>query len=224
MTGLKSTRDAGFTLIEVLVGMALFALLSTLLIGFGVATSRSGEDVQDRATVGEEARLGMERLTRELRQASAVSAVTLPQPNTQDPTKMTVYVNLDDNNCIATTGPAASVEKITYTYDPRTDELMMQVSGLGSPLLATKVTEFRLELDSSAWQYDANHDGVTTSDEIDASSIGNGQPLDFTQTELANIDLVRLAVTTTQGGHELHYATTVDLRNQQPNQEPTPCA
>ena len=100
----------------------------------------------------------------------------------------------------------------------------MEVSGLDSPLLATKVTQFDLGLASSAWQYDADHDGITTSDEIDASSIGNGQPLDFTGTELSNIDLVRIAVTTTDGGHELHYATTVDLRNQQPNVEPTPCA
>lgn len=223
MTGRSTAPDAGFTLIEVLVGMMLFSLLGTLLIGIGISTSRSGDDVEARATVGEEARLGMERLTRELRQASAVAAVTLPQAP-GDQTRLTVYVNLDGNGCIATSGPAVSVEKITYTYDPGTDELMMQVSGLGSPLLATKVTEFGLELDSSAWEYDANHDGVTTSAELDASSIGNHQPLDFTSTELANIDLIKLAVTTTDGGHDLHYATSVDLRNQQPNQEPTPCA
>lgn len=221
-------RDAGMTLIEVLVAMVLFGLFSSLLLGLALAVSRAGDDIRSRATVGEEARLGMERMTRELRQASAISAVTLPHAGS-DETLLTAMVDLDGDGCIALSAPdPADVERITYTWNPDSDELLVQVSGFDSPLLATKVTEFDLELDSSSWRYDGAlggvPDGTTTWQEIDASAIGDHNQNNFTSVELANIDLIRLTITTADGGHELQYTTRVDLRNQRPNESPTPCA
>lgn len=217
-------RDAGMTLVEVLISMTLFAVLGSLLLGLGMITSRANDDVRGLASVGEEARLGMERITRELRQASAVAAVSLPV-TANDPTRLTIMVDLDGNGCISTSAAdPAQVEKITYTWKPSTDELLMEVDGYGSPLLATKVTDLDLDLDSSSWQYDADHDGTTTWEEIDASSIGNHNPVSFSGVELTNIDLIRLTITTTDGSHTLQYTTRVDLRNQHPNEEATTCS
>jgi prepilin-type N-terminal cleavage/methylation domain-containing protein len=213
--------DAGMTLIELLVAMTIFAVLGSMALASVISISRADDDTRKLTTVGEETRLGMERLTRELRQASAISAVTLPQA-ANDPTQFTIQVNLDDNPCISAT--AADPEQVTYVYDPTTDVLTMKAYGhTDAPLLATKVTRFDLDLRSSAWQYDANRDGVTTWQEIDASSIGDNLPYHFTSTELANIDLVHLVMSTKDGTHQVDYTTDVDMRNEQPNEGPTPC-
>jgi prepilin-type N-terminal cleavage/methylation domain-containing protein len=214
-------HDAGMTLIELLVAMSIFALLASLALASVISISRANEDTRKLTTVGEETRLGMERLTRELRQASAIKAVTLPQaPN--DVTRFTIQVNWDDNPCI--NAAAADPEQVTYVYDPTTDVLTMKATGHDdAPLLATKVTGFDVQLRSSAWQYDTNLDGITTWQELDASSIGDQLPYHFTSVELANIDLVHLTITTKDGTHQIDYTTDVDLRNQHPNEEPTAC-
>ncbi len=223
----RARRDAGVTLVEVLVAMTVFGVLGTLLLGLGLATSRANDDVRSVSNVGEEARLGMERIARELRQTSAVSAVSLPQ-HAGDPTSFTVWIDLDGNHCIATSGPdPVKVEQITYRWDPGTSQLTMTASGFDSPLLATRVTAFGLDLDSSSWQYDTGPngvpDGVTTWQEIDDSSIGDHNPTHFSSAELSNIDLIGLRVTTTDHGHAVNYTTRVDLRNQHANEVPTPC-
>lgn len=202
-------RDAGMTLIEVLVAMTIFGLLSSLLLGFALATSRASEDTKGVATVGEEARLGMERFTRELRQASAVTHVTPPGVDGHlNEFTVSIY---DGTDC-----PDVP-DELTYTWDPATHRLLMKATGEDTPLLATKVTSFELALNSSSWQYDANGDGTTTWQELDASSIGDHVPGNFDSAELRHIDMVGIRITTTMGSHEVHYETNVDLRNQDPD-------
>lgn len=214
-------RDHGMTLIELLVAMSIFAVLASLLLASVISLNRATEDTRKLTSVGEETRLGMERLTRELRQASAIKAAALPQ-TAGDPTQFTLQVNWDDNPCISAT--AADPEQVTYVYNPTTDVLTMKAYGHDdAPLLATRVTKFDLDLRSSAWQYDTNLDGVTSWREIDASSIGDNSPYNFTTAELSNFDLVHLVITTKDGSHTIDYTTDVDLRNQRPNEVPTAC-
>ena len=213
--------DAGMTLIELLVAMSIFAVLARLALASVISINRASEDTRKLTTVGEETRLGMERLTRELRQASAIKTATLPVA-TNDPTEFTIQVNWDDTPCI--NANAADPEQVTYVYNPTSDVLTMKAYGHDdAPLLATRVTSFQLDLRSSAWQYDTNFDGVTTWQEIDASSIGDHVPTNFTSTELSNIDLVHLVIATRDGTHQVDYTTDVDLRNQRPNEVPSPC-
>ena len=221
-------HDAGATLVEILVAMTVFGVISTLLLGLGLATSRAHDDIRALGTVGEEARLGMERMTRELRQAEAVVAAELPETGAPT-TSLTVWIDLDGDRCIRTTAPKdTDVEQITYRWSPDTRELTMTASGSDSPLLATTVTSFTLELDSSSWQYDTSGpngkpDGITTWQEIDASSIGDHNSAHFSQVEYRNIDMVGLTVTTEEDGHAVTYTTRVDLRNQHPNEVPKTC-
>lgn len=220
-SGRAGHRDHGMTLIELLVAMSIFAVLGSLALASVISLNRATEDTRRLTSVGEETRLGMERLTRELRQASAIKAATLPQA-TGDETQFTLQVNWDDNPCINAT--AADPEQVTYIYNPTSDVLTMKAYGHDdAPLLATRVTKFELELRSSAWQYDTNLDGITTWREIDASSIGDQRPYNFTTAELANFDLVHLVIATKDGSHTIDYTTDVDLRNQRANEVPTAC-
>jgi hypothetical protein len=118
----------------------------------------------------------------------------------------------------ASTGEAADPEEVTYTWDPSARYLTLTavIGGVARSerLLATKVSEFNLRLNSSSWQYDADQNGTTTWREIDASSVGDKNPGNFTSAELEHIDLVGLSITATDGSHDVEYATDVDLRNQ----------
>ena len=73
----EEARDEGFTLVEMLVSMALFAVLGTVLLGFALGSSRVADDVTRAGNITGEARLAVERMTRELRQASEIYAATV---------------------------------------------------------------------------------------------------------------------------------------------------
>lgn len=212
--------DGGFTLVELLVAMGLFAVLCTILLGLAISSSGVADDTRRLATVGDESRLGMERMTRELREAARIEDVVLPTGGSAS-TRFTLWADFNANGCI---DPGATdPEELTYTWDPVTQYLTLSAVIGGTPhserLLATKVSSFELRLNSSAWQYDADHDGTTTWQEIDSSSIGDHNALSFTDAELEQIDLIGVSIRATDGSHSMSYATDVDLRNQNPDHQ-----
>lgn len=207
-------RDAGISLVEVLVGMGLFAVLGTLLLGLALSTSKVTSDTRTLANVGEESRLAMERMTRELRQASTVTAVQLPPSAT---TAFTFWTDFDGNGVQDLN--AADPEVLTYRWNPVTSRLTLtanDAAGVATtrPVLAAHVSGFALGLRSSKWQYDTNGDGKTTWQELDAAAlpIGNQNGLPDGP-ELASLDLVELTMTVLDGEHAQTYTTKVDLRN-----------
>lgn len=210
---MSAPRDQGMTLVEVLVSMALFGVLGSLLLGLALGTSRVTEDVRSLTTVNEESRLAMERMARELRQASAVTAVSLPPSST---TALTFWTDFNDNG--TTDLAAADPEVLTYRWNPSTNRLTLtanDATGLAvtRPVLAASVSTFTLELRSSQWQHDADGNGQTTWQEIDAVSAGgngNGVP---DGPELEDIDSVGLTLTVLDGPRAQTYTTRVDLRN-----------
>ncbi len=52
----EDAPDAGFTMMEMLVAMALFAALGSVLIGFAMGSSRVADDVRESSNVVGEAR------------------------------------------------------------------------------------------------------------------------------------------------------------------------
>lgn len=207
---LSRHRDAGISLIEVLVGMGLFAVLGTLLLGFALSTSRVSEDTRALTTMNERSRLVMERLTRELRQAQAIQVVKLPPAAT---TSVTFWTDFDG---LPGEGTIADPEVLTYTWDPSTKNLTLSAKGMtgAASVLATDVSSFTLGLRSSKWQYDANADGRTSWEELDAAGapVGNANGVPDGP-ELDNIDLVEISMTVQEGDRVQTYSTQVDLRN-----------
>ena len=205
-------RDAGVSLVEVLVGMGLFALLGTLLLGLALSTGKVTTDTRTLANVSEESRLAMERMTRELRQSSGITAVQLPGSSTS----LTFWTDFNGNN--APDLNAADPEVLTYRWDPSTNILTLTANDatgteVTRPVLAAQVSSFTLRLRSSKWQYDTNVNG-TTWEELDAAAppIGNGNGIPDGP-ELANIDLVEISMTVLDGARAQTYDTKVDLRN-----------
>ena len=214
-------RDQGMSLVEVLVGMGLFGLLSTVLLGFALSTSQVGDDTRRLANVNEESRLAMERLTRELRQANEVLSLQLPADPTVDHTVLTFWTDFDGDGAQDTA--AIDPEILTYRWNPTTQRLTLTANdatgtALTRPVLAAKVSSFTVDLGSSVWQYDADGDGDTTWQEIDAAGapVGNNDGVP-NGGELLLTDLVSVSMTVLDATFAQTYRTEVDLRNRNQN-------
>jgi type II secretory pathway pseudopilin PulG len=209
------------TLIELLVGMGLFALLGSILLTLALSTRDVTQDVRDRNGTTEEARTAVERMTRELRQARDIEAVHLP--STGDPSTWIRFWTDFDGDGVRDTS-ADQPEVMTYRWDPPSgdNEGQLSLSALGGeaglPLLAVDVTDFHLELQSSSWEYDlapavGTGDGVTTWQELDETSPpGNRDGLPD-GAELAHIDLVVVSMQVQSDHGTQNYRTQIDLRN-----------
>ena len=208
-------RDQGMTLVEVLVAMGLFGILGSILLGLALSTSDVTDETRAVAEVNEESRLSMERMARELRQANQILDVRLPPTSTT--TALTFWTDFDGDGVQEVN--AADPEVLTYRWNPSTSRLTLtanDASGTATtrPVLAANVTGFDLGLRSSKWEYDANADGLTTWQELDAAGglVGNNNGVPDGN-ELGNLDLVNITMTVSEAGHVERYATQVDLRN-----------
>jgi prepilin-type N-terminal cleavage/methylation domain-containing protein len=214
--GPTQPKDQGMTLIEVLVGMALFSVLGVLLLGLALSTSRVTQATRDRAGVNDETRAAMERMTRELRQATSVDSVQLPAGGVPGPTSLTFWTDFDGDGARSAT--AVDPEVLTYAWTPATGRLTLTAQSIGptttAPLLAAEVASFVVELRSSRWEYDADGNGTTTWQELDAAGppVGNGDGT-ADQPELTYVDSIGILMTVQDGGGTQTHRTTIDLRN-----------
>ena len=213
----REPRDRGVSLVEVLVAMGLFGVLSTVLIGFALGTSKVTEDTRKLSGVNEESRLAMERFTRELRQANTVLTLQLPGMG-DGSTALTFWTDFNGNGTkdLSVTDP----EVLTYRWDPTTHRLTLTADDADGtevtrPVLASNVSAFDVALYSSLWEHDANSNGMTTWQELD-TAVGNGDGVPDT-IELDLVDLVTISMTVLDGPHKQTYRTEVDLRNRNQN-------
>ena len=211
-------RDAGVSLVEVLVGMGLLGVLTSVLLGFVLGTSKVTDDTRQLAGVNEESRLAMERLTRELREANTILAFEPPTASS-DAIALTFWTDFNDNNVQDLN--AGDPEVLTYRWEPSTKRLTLTANdadgnAVTRPVLAANVSNFNVDLFSSLWEYDTSpaNSRLTSWQEIDAASppIGDGDGVPDL-VELERIDLVTVSMTVLDGAHAQTYRTEVALRN-----------
>lgn len=210
-------RDQGVGLVEVIVAMGLFGLLTTVLLGFALGTGRVADDTRMLSGVNEESRLAMERFVRELRQAREITAYTRPASPGEE-VAFTFWTDFDGDGAkdLGVTDP----EVLTYRWDPDDNRLTLTAndadgSALTRPVLGANVSRFDIELYSSNWEYDANGDGMTSWAELD-TAVGGADGLPQAA-DLQYVDLVTVTMTVLDGPHRQTYRTEVDLRNRNQN-------
>lgn len=215
-----SGRDAGVSLVEVLVGMGLFGVLTTILLGVSLSTSDVAEHTRRVSEVNTESQLVMERLTRELRQASRVTALHNSTGPT-DPAQVQFEVDFDGEPAATEAANAAPVT-LQYTWNRGTGVLTI-TEGAESGTLAEGVSNFVVTAGSTLWQYDANADGDTTWQELNnaGAPVGDGDSPPELDVELPFVDRVEITMTV-EGDidgdlFEQTYVTKVDMRNVVPN-------
>jgi type II secretory pathway pseudopilin PulG len=211
--------EGGFTLVEMLVAGAIFLGLSTLMFSLVLTGARTVTDTRQHNDLNEEARLVLNRMSREIREAELIRTATNPVGPTwtsANDVSITFEVDFDGDTIIEES--AADPEKITYLYSQDEQKLYLQAGGVTTPILAENVTEFTLDFTSSSgYLYDADENGTTTWMELDADptgKVGNGNGV-LDTAELKYIDSVSIEVTLLESPHEQKYRTTIDLRNSQ---------
>ncbi len=213
-------------MVELIVAASLFMLLNVFTFTAVITHAKVTEHARDATDVNQEARLLMNRMSRELREAAYVSTATNPGTFAYTPTYATynpagnssLTFDVDFNGNGAIEPDATDPEVITYRYDRAAERLLVQAGGLTTPVLAANVTGFKLSFTSRQSQYDGTinglKDGIVTWEEIDADPArvrgDNDKNLDL---ELQYIDSVTIDITLFKGARRQTYRTQVDLRN-----------
>lgn len=111
-------RERGFTLIEVLVTMAIFSAVSIGMYMTAFSATRSSNTSRSVAATSAEARLGFNRLVRDVREGVVVCQ-DAPQPCAQ-PYAFRIKVDFDGNQVYSppgSTNPAGDYEDLTVAFD-----------------------------------------------------------------------------------------------------------
>lgn len=215
--GSEAAQDSGFTLVEVLVAIGLFTLVGSLLLGLGLSTARVGSDTERIVRLDEEARLALERLGREVRQATRISVSTADRRASGAYRAFEVTVNFDQSLDVD-----AVPETLEYRwYNQPANERYQQLTLAPVPkideetaLLAATVVDFSVRPMSSHWEFDGTDgdaaDGRTTLAEIDAAKNDDNVP---DAPELEYVDLLDVSITVADGPFRRTHSTQIYLRN-----------
>ena len=187
----RASEDSGYTLIETIVTSMLFLIASSLMLGLFAATTNTSRRVRAAHDINEEGRNAINRMARELRQATQTTYVVNPD-GTYSPSALTAISFRADfngdgcagNSCVGT-DVTTNPETLTYCFNPSDPDpvqrtyLWLIPSGLtatptscatagAQPILAGHVNTFKLLYRSNDYrQDDSPSDGVTTWQELD---------------------------------------------------------
>jgi prepilin-type N-terminal cleavage/methylation domain-containing protein len=221
-------HDGGFTLVEMLVASVLLVLILVMTTTIVFSTSKMVNQTRTSIDLNEEARVALNRIAREFREASAITSVTNPSPSTaslasyssyQPNGDVSITFNVDFNGDGTIEPNAADPETITYSYKQSTGQLLLQAGGQTLPVLAADVTGFNLtftsRLTSADGSVDGLKDGVVGWEELDADTAdgyGNANH-QLDPLELGYVDSVGIQITVLKGSHKQTYQSQVNLRN-----------
>lgn len=232
---MKGQDESGFTLVEILVALGVFSLVSFAFLSVMLSGSRSGTSTRDNVRVAEEARLGLNRMVRDTREAGWIALPgTNPDTNYDS---FTVKIDYNGNGTYENPAPPnapaeGNFEVITYAYDDAGDRITVAAEGYPTETLIKGVDCVRelpagpcksnvFSFTSNRLEYDlAPVDGVTTLSEINAVACPptNNTSLDgcnstLVDKELANISSVGFAIALKTPSRTTNYYAEAQLRN-----------
>ena len=150
--GRFASRQAGFTLIEIMVTLSIFVVVMTGIFSFLWGVTHDWRTGKQAADVTQNARLGLNRMSRELMQASQVTVA--------NPTNVSFAVNFGDG-----------WQTITYAYQPASDGgpgtiWRSSTVAPGQVTLINGVDHVQFSYYGNDFRCDANGDGVVDYSEI----------------------------------------------------------
>jgi type II secretory pathway pseudopilin PulG len=218
--------DSGFTLVEMLVASMMFFVLLAALATVVATTSSSADTTRQTNDLNEQARLALNRMTRELRQAQEIEEVKITAGKI---TGLTFTVDFNGNGIIDSS--PSDPERLTYCWDSPNRRLLLTADVGGGmpcdnpaalPILSSDVQNLDIQLRSNLWQYDGDcaanpiPDGTVTWQELDcaplSAGVGNQNGL-LDTIELRNINGVSISLTVLTGARRQVYETQVNMRN-----------
>lgn len=209
-----SRRSGGYTLIELSVVMAVFAVVLAIASPFLFRQLRSGVRTESRVDVQQSARGALRVLVRELRQAKELYATTEKPTNTL---AISFGVDLNGDGVLNNyRNPARVLEQITYFWDGgilyrgRTLNQAQPMAEGVTEVLSDGTTRpgVSFTMFGSHPALDTNADGVVTEDELDLNGDGAWQA-----SELVFVTRVAVSMTVTFRDQSQTHTANVWLRN-----------
>ncbi len=208
--------DSGFSLVEVLVAIGIFGAVTAAFYQVLFAGSGASRTARSVSEVSSEARLGLNRMIRDTRQASTITSAT--------PTSYTIEVDFDGTGSI-TQAPAQNgggdYEQLSFLlqngrmYIEACNVIQGADCGEQKSVLIEGVgpqgTDPVFLYSSNHLEFDWNSDGVATQSEIDAAG-SHGYTLTPAQ-RLSYLSEVRYAMKVTDGKASTVFAAHAQLRS-----------
>lgn len=219
---MRRTTDEGFTIVEVLVAMALFSVLS---IGFyqvmfsGVRGAETGRNV---ARISEEARLAFNRMIRDTREATSFACVGPSTGPCISSSGYTVEVDFNGDGEIhnppelrSNGTPETEYERLTFAYADARDAITLNgqvlIDGI-EPAGSRPIFDYS----SNLLQYDLSPaNGTTTWQEIDGNpdpGIGDGDGA-IDESELQFLSSVVFAFQVREDDRASQFFAEAQIRN-----------
>lgn len=203
---MEDRGQSGFSLIEVLVTIALFSVAAAAFYQVMFSGVRASDTTRNIVRISEEARFGFNRMVRDTREAARITAAT---PGVS----YTIEVDFNGNNLIE----AGEVE--TFTYDDANDQITISAGGVTEALirgvhsLGGEVFSFS----NNELEFDHNPpDGIVTWQEVDTPPTGvtggnrDGQ---LNAGEYPYLTNVNFAIRVTAGNRSTDFFAEAQLRN-----------
>jgi prepilin-type N-terminal cleavage/methylation domain-containing protein len=211
-------REDGFTMIEMLVAMTLFAVISVGIYQVLFQTAAGSRGAQNVARTSQEARLGFNRMVRDTREAQDILS-----PSS---TSFQIQTDFNGDGEIQPTPSdvTGDYEVLTFTFNEAGggNGTITATSGSTSEVLMAGVDCVRkadnscydiFTYSSSRLEYDTNVNGVTSAAELDAApSLGNGNGA-LDAAELGFVDGVSIQLRISAGGKTSTFYAEAQLRN-----------
>jgi prepilin-type N-terminal cleavage/methylation domain-containing protein len=185
--------SAGFTLVELLVSLTIFAVVAGVLTTVLVSANRTHRQTTNRAELQAASRQALSLLTAELAQAGAdtrIPPVGIVGVVAADLASVRVRADLNADGAIQTAEPS---EDVTYTYNAEARTLLRN-PGSGAAVVLQNVTDLRFTY------FDAADQPLST--------------LPLSATDRALVRSVGITLTSeNRDSHPFTHATRITLRN-----------
>lgn len=228
----RAAGEGGYTLVEMLVGMLVFSIVASGFMAVMFSVARSTDATADSVRISDEARLGLNRLVRDVREAGWIDLSSTSPAGPHDSFTVKIDYNGDGAYANPASGTAqGSYEIVTYAYDDPGNRITVTAPGVGTETLVTGVDCVRntagacksnvFSFTSNRLEYDWSGDGVTTVQELDQAACPPNSltTLDpacngtLVEKELASVTSVNVALALRAGDRKSDYYTEAQLRN-----------
>jgi prepilin-type N-terminal cleavage/methylation domain-containing protein len=223
-----SVEESGYSLIEVIVSLFIFSIVSIGFTSVMMSGARSTDTTRRNVRLSEEARLGLNRIVRDVREAGWIALPGNDAAATY--TSFTVKTDYNGNGVYANSAGAATAESnyeiVTYAYDATSKTVTVTAEGFPTetlikgvePVGSTPVFSFT----SNRLEFDWSGDGVTTMTEVSQYACpagGSNLTLDsacnttLTDKELAYLTNFTLTADVNSDRTSSQYVAEAQLRN-----------
>jgi prepilin-type N-terminal cleavage/methylation domain-containing protein len=197
---LRQQRDRGFTLVELLIAMTIFAIVSVAFFQVLLSGNRASTTTTDVVKISEEARLAFNRMIRDTRQADSITSATS--------TSYRVFVDYNADGTYENPTTSGDYEDLTFELNGNQFELNNEVLATGISQIAGQPY---FAYSSNHLEWDWNGDGITTLTELqDAPSHGVFTVADPMQ----YVTNVTYAFQVNSGGRNAQFYGEAQLRNE----------